>query len=230
MPDHTEPRSPTGADDVDMGGRGRTSRRARRQAARGRRWTWRSADAPDRPHPAGSQTRGQSKTSAEGSQTCGTGSGMQRLRVGDPRRAAPLPRLPRHREHHQTTRPPGREHTRAADHREASIRTSRGPSAYRCGSTRAMGSSPPGHRYGIHGPLVGVPAPHPPSLGRSDTRPPRRRHWPLPRLLRPDPRRPACAARPTLGCASTRRAPKSKPRYGSGSTGAGLSCGRSAAC
>ncbi len=61
-------------------------RRARRQAARGRRRTRPTTDPPHRRHPACSPTRRQSNPAAPCTRASGTGSGVPRVRAGDRRR------------------------------------------------------------------------------------------------------------------------------------------------
>ena len=192
-------------------GDGRAACGARRQAARRRRWTRHTTDNPHRQHPAGGPTQRQSNPAGPSAQADGAGASVPRLRSGCPRRAAPLRELPRHRECCEAPRTPGPWNSRAPGDREPSIHTSRRPGKHRRRPTRAVASSPPGHRYRLHRPPVGVPAPHPPTPRRRPARRPRPRYGALTRLLRPDPRRPACATCSPLGGVPARR-PQRSPR------------------
>ena len=158
-----------------------------------------TGDARRDARPARSQTRPHQAPSL------GTDSSLSRLRARDHPRTATVRGLPRHNEHAQAPRPPSRHHPEATGHRRPPVRTSKCPRTNRHGTTRALGgSSSRGQRPGVHGPAIGVSAPHPAASRRRPGRRSREGDGPLSRVLRPDPRRPASTACPALGGASAR--------------------------
>ena len=196
--DHADPRPPTRDYDAGVGGRGRAPCGARRQAAR------RDAGLATPPTILTGNTRRVARPSGSRIRPdhCpGRRCRRKRAAIAEriSRRAAPLRELPRHRECCEAPRTPGPWNSRAPGDRESSIHTSRRPGKHRRRPTRAVASSPPGHRYRLHRPPVGVPAPIVTRLAGAPARRPRPRYGALTRLLRPDPRRQACAACSPLG-------------------------------